>query len=100
MLSWPKPSGIFTRQTIQKQKVQRRRKRANNGCQGDCEEEEVPLNQTSHITEIEAGKKYEFKLLLYDGEVVVQSLLGPRIILNQPGKVLATDIETQNLIFA
>ena len=33
MLSWPKPSGIFTRQTIQKQKVQNRRKRVSNGCQ-------------------------------------------------------------------
>ena len=40
-------------------------------------EEEVPLNKTSHTTEIETGQKYEFKLLLYDGDVVVQSLEGP-----------------------
>ena len=79
MLSWPKPSGIFTRQTIQKQIVQNRKKRANNGCLGDCVEEEVPLNQTSHITDIEPGQKYEFRLVLYDGDVVVQSLGGPKI---------------------
>ena len=60
----------------------------------------MPLNQTSHITNIEPGQKYEFKLVLYDGDVVVQSLLGPRIILKQPGKVSATCSETENLIFA
>ena len=87
MLSWPKPSGIFTRQTIQKHKIQNRRKRASNGCQGDCVEEEVPLNQTSHITEIETGKEYEFKLVLYDGDVVVQSLRGPKVITLNPGSV-------------
>ena len=85
MLSWPKPSGIFTRQTIQKQKVQNRRKRVSNGCQTECIEEEVLLNQTSHITDIEPGKKYEFKLVLYDGDVVVQSLKGPKIITFNPG---------------
>ena len=84
MLSWPKPSGIFTRQTIQKQKVQNIKKRVSNGCQGDCVEEEVPLNQTLHITEIEAGKKYEFKLVLYDGDVVVQSLEGPKVLSRMP----------------
>ena len=77
MLSWPKPSGIFTRQTIQKQKGQNRRRRESNGCQEDCVEEEVPLDQTSHSTDIEPGQKYEFKLALYDGDVVVQSLDGP-----------------------
>ena len=84
ILSWPKPFGIFTRQTIQKQKSQSRRKRESNVCQGDCVEEEVPLNQTSHITAIEAGQKYEFKLVLYDGEVVVQSLESPKIITKGP----------------
>ena len=86
-LSWPKPSGIFTRQTIQKQKVQNRRKRVSNGCQAECVEEEVLLNQTSHITDIEPGKKYEFKLVLYDGDVVVQSLEGPKVITFNPGIV-------------
>ena len=47
-------------------------------------EEEVPLNQTSHITEIEAGQKYEFKLVLYDDDVVVQSLASPKIITKGP----------------
>ena len=84
MLSWPKPSGIFTRQTIQKQKVQNRRKRTSNVCQGDCVEEQVPLNQTSHITEIEAGQKYEFRLVLYDGDVVVQSLGSPKVLSRIP----------------
>ena len=87
MLSWPKPSGFFTRQTIQKQKVRNRKKRASNGCQGDCVEEEVPLNQTPHTTEIEAGQTYEFKLVLYDGNVVVQSLGGPKVITLNPGSV-------------
>ena len=86
-LSWPKPSGIFTRQAIQKQRVQSRRNRANNGCQGDCVEEEVPLNQTKHITAIEPDQKYEFKLVLYDGDVVVQSLRGPKVITLDPGRV-------------
>ena len=86
-LFWPKPSGIFTRQTIQKQKVQSRRKRTSNDCQGQCVEEEVPLNQTSHITDIEAGQKYEFRLVLYDGDVVVQSMGGPRVIKFNPGTV-------------
>ena len=86
-LSWPKPSGIFTRQTIQKQIVQSRRNRANNGCKGDCVEEDVPLNQTSHITEIEPEQKYEFKLVLYDEDVVVQSLRGPKVITLDPGRV-------------
>ena len=78
-LSWPKPSGIFTRQTIQKHKVQNRFKRAITGCQGDCVED-VPLNQTSHTTKIEIGIKYEFSLVLYDGDIVVQSLGGSKVI--------------------
>ena len=84
MLSWPNPSGFFTRQTIQKKKIQNRRKRESNGCQGDCVEEDVPLNQTSHTTDIEAGQKYEFTLVLYDGNVVVRRLGGPRIITLTP----------------
>ena len=86
-LSWPKPSGIFTRQTIQKQKVQSRKKRAINGCHVECVEEEVPLNQTSHVTKIEPDQNYEFKLVLYDGDVVVQSLRGPKVITLDPGRV-------------
>ena len=50
-------------------------------------EEEVPLNQTSHITEIVPDQKYEFKLVLYDGDVVVQSLRGPKVITLDPGRV-------------
>ena len=47
-------------------------------------EEEVPLNQTSHKTKIEPDQKYEFKLVLYDGDVVVQSLEGPKITTEDP----------------
>ena len=37
----------------------------------------MTLSQTSHTTDIEPDKEYEFRLLLYDGNVVVQSLEGP-----------------------
>ena len=37
-------------------------------------EEEVWLNQTSHTTDIEPGRQYRFRLVLYDGDVLVQSL--------------------------
>ena len=79
LLSWPVPDGNFTRQTIQKRIKKERSKRAINECEGDCVEEEVPLNQTSHTTDVDPDKEYEFKLLLYDGNVVVQSLGGPTI---------------------
>ena len=55
-------------------------------------EEEVQLNQTSHITEIEASNKYDFKLLLYDGDVVVQSLGGPKVLSSMPPSKNATFI--------
>ena len=83
-LSWPKPSGIFTRQTIQKQKIQNGRKKASNVCKGDIVEEEVPLHETSQATEIEPGEKYEFNLVLYDGDVVVQSLRDPKVVTKGP----------------
>ena len=77
VLSWPVPSGIFTRQTIQKTIIQKKTRREVKKCQGGCVEEEVPLNQTTHITQIEENKEYEFRLVLYDGEVEVQSWENP-----------------------
>ena len=37
----------------------------------------MPLDQTSHTTDIEPGRQYRFRLVLYDGDVVVQSLENP-----------------------
>ena len=76
VLSWPAPTGVFTRQTIQKKIIQKKTRREARKC-GGCVEEEVPLNQTTHITQIEENKEYEFRLVLYDGEVEVQSLQKP-----------------------
>ena len=82
-LSWPKPSGIYTRQAIQKWKVYKRRKRAVPECDSGnrCEEEDVPNNnQMTYETKIEPNQKYEFRLVLYDGNVVVQSLESPTTV--------------------
>ena len=76
VLSWPKAAGDFTKQAIQK-KPFIWRKRDISLCEGECVEEEVPLDQTSHITDIEPGRQYGFRLVLYDGDVVVQSLENP-----------------------
>ena len=80
ILSWPKPSGDFTKQAIQKKPVQVKSKRSIRECEGDCVEEEVPLDQTTHTTDIEPDKEYEFRLVLYDGDVIVQSLENPVIL--------------------
>ena len=85
MLSWPKPSGDFTKQAVWKKPAFSRRKRAIGLCKGDCIEEEVPLDQTSHTTDIDPDEEYMFKLVLYDGDVVVQSLENP-VILEVTGK--------------
>ena len=77
VLSWPKASGDFTKQAVWKKPAFRRRKRAISLCEGDCVEEEVPLDQTSHTTDIEPGRQYGFQLVLYDMEVVIQSLENP-----------------------
>ena len=77
VLSWPKASGDFSKQAIQKKPFIWRRKRAISECEGDCVEEEVPLDQTSYTTEIEPGRQYGFRLVLYDGDVLVQSLENP-----------------------
>ena len=77
VLSWSKASGDFTRQAVQKKPFFWRRKRAIGDCEGDCVEEEVPLDQTSHTTDIEPGRQYGFRLVLYDGDVVVLSLENP-----------------------
>ena len=77
VLSWPAPYGYFTRQTILKRINKERSIQTAIECVKDCVEEEIPLTQTSHTTDIDPNKKYEFKLLLYDEDVVVQSLEGP-----------------------
>ena len=77
VLSWPAPYGYFTKQTIQKRINKVTSNQATIECDIDCVEEDVPLNQISHTTDIDPDKKYEFKLLLYDEDVVVQSLEGP-----------------------
>ena len=88
VLSWPVPTGVFTRQAIQKKMIQKKIRRAVRECEGGCVEEEVPLNQTTHITQIEENKEYEFRLILYDGEVEVQSLENPvgKPASSNPGK--------------
>ena len=76
LLSWPKPSGDFSRQAVQKTPGITKK---NQQCEGECVEEEVWLNQTSHTTYIEPGRQYRFRLVLYDGDVLVQSLENPEI---------------------
>ena len=82
-LSWPKPSGIYTRQAIQKRKVSDRKKQAVSECNSGnrCEEENVPnKNLTTYETKIEPNQKYKFWLVLYDGNIVVQSLESPTTV--------------------
>ena len=76
LLSWPKPWGAFSRQAVQKTPGTTKKSQQ---CEGECVEEEVWLNQTSHTTEIEPGRQYGFRLVLYDGDVLVQSLEDPEI---------------------
>ena len=76
LLSWPKPTGAFSRQAVQKTPGITKK---NQQCEGECVEEEVWLNQTSHTTDIEPGRQYGFRLVLYDGDVLVQSLENPEI---------------------
>ena len=90
VLFWPKASGDFTKQAIQKKHFIWRRKRAINYCEEDCVEEEVPLDQTSHTTDIEPGRQYGFRLVLYDGDVLVQSLQNPVRKDNEGNNVLVT----------
>ena len=77
ILSWPALYGYFTRQTIQKRINKGTSNQAITECDIDFVEEDVPLNQTSHTTNIDPDKTYEFRLLLFDGNVVVQSWEGP-----------------------
>ena len=73
-MSWPKPTGSFTKQVIEKWKYAKREKReAVSTCMiaGNCEEEVIPIDQTSHTTNIEEDKEYKFILVLYDREVKV-----------------------------
>ena len=51
-------------------------------------EEEVPLNQTSHTTDIDPNRQYGFRLVLYDGDVVVQSLENPVSKENEGNNIL------------
>ena len=73
-MSWPKPTGSFTKQVIEKWKYAKREKReAVSACMiaGNCEEDVIPIKQTSHTTDIDPDKEYKFILVLYDGKVQV-----------------------------
>ena len=76
LLSWPKPSGDFSRQAVQKTPGTTKKSQQ---CHGECVEEDMPLSQTSHTTNIEPERQYRFRLVLYDGDVLVQSLEDPEI---------------------
>ena len=67
----------LTKQAIQKKPLHWKSKPAISKCEGECIEEEVPLNQTSHTTDIETDRQYGFRLVLYNGDVVVQSSEDP-----------------------
>ena len=74
VLSWSKPTGSFSKQVIEKWKYAKRVKReVMSACiiAGNCEEEVIPIEQTSHTTDIEPDKEYKFILVLYDGDVKV-----------------------------
>ena len=70
LLSWPRIFGDFTKQTIQKKTVTNKIQ-AFFKCDGDCVEEEVPSGKTTHSTAIDPKRMYKFRLVLYDGDVVV-----------------------------
>ena len=73
-MSWPKATGSFTKQVIEKWKFAKREKReAVSACMiaGNCEEDVIPIEQTSHTTDIDPNKEYKFILAMYDGEVNV-----------------------------
>ena len=74
MMSWPKPTGSFTKQVIEKWKYAKREKsEVVSACMiaGNCEENVIPIEQTSHTTDIDPDKVYKFILVLYDGDVKV-----------------------------
>ena len=74
VLSWPKPTGSFTKQVIEKwSKVIREKREAVSACilAGNCEADVIPIEQTSHTTDIDPDMQYKFILVLYDGEVKV-----------------------------
>ena len=74
VLSWSKPTGSFTKQVIEKWSEAKREKRdAVSDCvkAGNCEEEVIPIEQTSHTIDIDPDKEYKFILVLYDGDVKV-----------------------------
>ena len=74
VLSWPKPTGHFTKQVIEKwMNAKRHRREAVSDCMkaGNCEEDVIPIKQTSHTTDIDPDKDYKFILVLYDGDVKV-----------------------------
>ena len=74
MLSWPEPTGNFTKQVIEKWINAKREKReAVSECMkaGNCEEDVIPIEQTSHTTDIDPDQDYKFILVLYDGDIKV-----------------------------
>ena len=74
VLSWSKPTGSFDKQVIEKWKFAKRVKReVMSACliAGNCEEDVIPIEQTSHTADIDPDMQYKFILVLYDGEVKV-----------------------------
>ena len=66
---WSKPTGSYTIQTIETWTVISREKReAVSECMkaSNCEEEVIPIEQTSYTTDIDPDKEYKFILVLYD----------------------------------
>ena len=74
LLSWSKPTGNFTKQVIEKWiNAKRVKHEVMSACiiAGNCEEDTIPIEQTSHTTDIDLDKEYKFILVLYDGDVKV-----------------------------
>ena len=112
VLKWPKPTGSFTKQVIEKwSKAKREKREAESDCMiaGNCEEEVVRIEETSHTTDIDPDKEYKFILVLYDGEVKVAQFEAKQIkpkgkLVKVPyfhiydGEVTVAEFEPHNVI--
>ena len=75
-MSWPKPSGKYTRQSIRfwvKRRLLKRELSDNCTRTEYCNEVDIPLNKTKFTVRRVPGVNYEIYLLLYDGDIQVQS---------------------------
>ena len=86
VLKWPKPAGDYTRQVIEQWTNNRRKRRAaETKCKknSECTEHEVEKEQTSLTITVE-HQDYTFKLVLYDGDVLVSEF--PSKVVPDPTK--------------